>query len=89
MAHYDPETRASAFNPAAVKPLASVKRRPRVAQVGTFGERMASEARRLREQAQNAAPGLDREMLLRKAGQTETAAHINEWLSSPRVMSPK
>jgi hypothetical protein len=45
--------------------------------------------RRLEEQAKTMAPGKDREMLLRKAGQTKTAAHINEWLSSPGLMSPK
>jgi hypothetical protein len=28
-------------------------------------------------------------MLLRKARQAETAAHISEWLSSPGLASPK
>lgn len=55
----------------------------------TFDERMASEAQRLEEMAKKMAPGKDREMLLRKARQTRTAVHINEWLSSPGLLSPK
>ncbi|KJC56650.1 hypothetical protein UP10_33690 [Bradyrhizobium sp. LTSPM299] len=58
-------------------------------QTATFDERMASEAQRLKKQAKTLAPGRDREMLLRKARQIETAVHISEWLSSPGLMSPK
>ncbi|WP_044591476.1 hypothetical protein [Bradyrhizobium sp. LTSPM299] len=65
------------------------KRRPRIVQTATFDERMASEAQRLKKQAKTLAPGRDREMLLRKARQIETAVHISEWLSSPGLMSPK
>jgi hypothetical protein len=75
--------------PSAPKAKTRLKRRPRTAQTATLDERMASEARRLEEQAKTMAPGKDREMLLRKARQTKTAAHINEWLSSPGLMSPK
>jgi hypothetical protein len=86
--------RTSALAIAAVEFSASeaktrLKRRPRTAQTATFDERMATEAQRLEEQARTMAPGKDREMLLRKARQTKTAAHINEWLSSPGLMSPK
>jgi hypothetical protein len=66
-----------------------IKRRPRTVKTATFDERLASEAKRLEAQAKTMAPGKDREMLLRKARQTRTAAHINEWLSSPGLMSPK
>ena len=31
----------------------------------------------------------EREMLLRKARQAETAMHINDWLSSPGLQAPK
>ena len=65
------------------------KRRSRTTHTATFDERMASEAQRLEEQARTMAPGRDRDILLRKARQTKTAAHINEWLSSPGLMSPK
>jgi hypothetical protein len=86
--------RASALVNAEGEPPASeaktrLKRRSRTAQTATFDERMAREAQRLEEQAKTMAHGKDREMLLRKARQTKTAAHINEWLSSPGLMSPK
>jgi hypothetical protein len=66
-----------------------VKRRSRIKQTGTFQERMLREARRLSVQANKMAPGRDRELLLRKARQAETAAHINDWLTSPGLASPK
>jgi hypothetical protein len=68
---------------------AVVKKRPRTVHTATFEDRMTSEIRRLEEQARTLVPGKDREMLLRKARQTRTALHINEWLSSPGLMSPK
>jgi hypothetical protein len=67
---------------------ATLKRR-RTIRNATFSERMANEAQRLEEQAQRMAPGKDREMILRKLRQTKTAAHINEWLSSPGLVPPK
>ena len=91
----DPITlRASALAIAATEPSASeaptrLKRRTRTPQTTTLNERMASEAKRLEAQAKTMAPGKDREMLLRKARQAKTAAHINEWLSSPGLTSPK
>ena len=86
--------RASALASAAVEVTASgaktrLKRRPRTVHTATFDERMASEAQRLEETAKKMAPGKDREMLLRKARQARTAVQINEWLSSPGLMSPK
>jgi hypothetical protein len=86
--------RASALVRAVGEPPASeakthLKRRSRTAQTTSFDERLASEAKRLEAQARKMAPGRDREMLLRKAGQTRIAAHINEWLSSPGLMPPK
>jgi hypothetical protein len=85
---------ASALVCAVGKPPASaaktrLKRRSRTFQTATFDERLSSEAKRLEEQANAMPPGDDREMLLRKARQTKTAAHINEWLSSPGLMPPK
>ena len=32
---------------------------------------------------------IEREELLRKARQAETASHVNEWLSSPGLQPPK
>ena len=55
----------------------------------TFPERLSQEAEQLREQTEAMPPGNEREELLRKARQAETASHINEWLSSPGLQSPK
>jgi hypothetical protein len=52
-------------------------------------ERLAHEAERLRQQAQAMPFGPDREELLRRARQAETAAHVDQWLSSPGLQPPK
>jgi hypothetical protein len=49
-------------------------------------QRMAGEAR---EAAGRLPDGQQRDALLRKARQAETAAHLNEWLSSPGLQSPR
>jgi hypothetical protein len=55
----------------------------------SFDERLAAEAQRLKEQAKSLPAGRDRETLLRKARQSETAAHINGWLMSPGLTPPR
>ena len=66
------------------------KRRTPVKQIATFEERLADEARRCKRAAENQPPGsMARELLLRRARQAETASHINDWLSSPGLASPK
>jgi hypothetical protein len=56
----------------------------------TFQQRLAAEAMRFKEAAENERPGtMARELLLRRARQAETASHINEWLNSPGLTSPK
>jgi hypothetical protein len=54
----------------------------------TFPDRMAEEAERFRQEAETKPPGQERDDLLRKARQAETAAHIDEWLSSPGLKGP-
>ena len=49
-------------------------------------QRMAGEAR---EAAERLPDGQQRDALLRKARQAETAAHMNQWLSSPGLQSPR
>jgi hypothetical protein len=41
-----------------------------------------------KREAQKLPPGIERELLLRKA-QLETASHMNEWLSSPGLRQPR
>jgi hypothetical protein len=56
----------------------------------TFEERLLEEARRFREAAEEQPPGSTaRELLLRRARQAETASHMDDWLSSPGLASPK
>jgi hypothetical protein len=46
-------------------------------------ERLAQEAERLRQEAKGTPPGIERERMIRRARQAETALHFNDWLSSP------
>ncbi|MCP3397844.1 hypothetical protein NLM25_12870 [Bradyrhizobium sp. CCGB01] len=64
-------------------------RRRRFKQIETLETRLAAEAMRLREEARNASPGIERERLLRKARQCETGSHVSEWLRSPGLQPPK
>jgi hypothetical protein len=67
-----------------------MQQRPRFKRtILSFDERLAREARRVREQAKTMPPGIERESLLRKLRQTETALHVNEWLTSRRLQPPK
>ena len=54
----------------------------------TFPDRLAKEAERFRQEAETTPPGQKRDDLLRKARQAETAAHLDEWLSSPGLKGP-
>jgi hypothetical protein len=52
-------------------------------------KRLTDEASRLRKEAQGTPPGIERERLLRKARQTETAARMQEWVTSRGLQPPK
>ena len=56
--------------------------------IKTFQEMLVEEAQRFREEAEKLAPGLARELLLRRARQAESASHVDDWLSSPGLKSP-
>jgi hypothetical protein len=64
-------------------------KRRRIKQTLSLEERLAVQARRLREEAQKAFPGSERETLLRRARQAETGSHISEWLRSPGLKPPQ
>ena len=55
----------------------------------SFEERLANQARELRDQAKTLPPGAEHDELIRKARQTETASHMSEWLNSPGLQPPK
>lgn len=64
------------------------QQRRRFKQEKSLEERLAEEAKRLREEAKLLPPGAVREATLRKARQTQTASHMSEWLSSPGLQPP-
>ena len=52
-------------------------------------DRLAAESRRLRDAAKRTDSIIERERLIRKARQAETASHISEWLRSAELQPPK
>jgi hypothetical protein len=53
------------------------------------GEQLSREAQNLRKQAEGMPPGIQRDELLRKARQADTASQINDWISSPGQQPPE
>jgi hypothetical protein len=65
------------------------RQRKRVKHTATFEERLAEEVIKFKQAAEQQPPGsMARELLLRRARQAETAAHINAWLRSPGLRPP-
>lgn len=63
--------------------------RRRFKPIDTLEERLAQEAKRLRDEAKLLRPGAARDDLVRKARQAETGSHISGWLRSPSLQPPK
>jgi hypothetical protein len=61
----------------------------RIANTRSFAPRLAEVAVKLKEKAKTLPIGKERENLLRRARQTETASDMNEWLRSPGLQPPK
>jgi hypothetical protein len=55
----------------------------------TFEENIAAERAKLVAQAAKLKPGPRLDALLKKMRQLDTAANMNEWLSSPGLQPPK
>ena len=65
-------------------------RRRRVKQNTSLDEHLAEQARQIRTQAEALPHGSkEREGLVRRARQADTASHMNEWLTSPGLQPPK
>jgi predicted RNase H-related nuclease YkuK (DUF458 family) len=62
--------------------------RRRFRQTTSLEQRLAEEARRLREQAKKLPRGPDRERLLRKAREDEMVAQMTGWITSPGLQPP-
>jgi hypothetical protein len=54
----------------------------------TLFERLLEEKKRLELDLEQTEPGSARNKLTDKLRQVDTAAHINEWLSSPGLRAP-
>jgi hypothetical protein len=65
------------------------KKRNRRKPTKSTSERLLEAAAEARLQASLLPPGRLRHELLRKAREAETAANLNEWLTSPGLRPPK
>ena len=66
-----------------------MQQRKRIKQTMSLEERLAEEARRLREEAESLPHGSVRDAALRRARQAETGSHMSEWLTSPGLRPPE
>jgi hypothetical protein len=64
-----------------------MQRRP-VQQAVPFELRLEEHAKRLRQEAASTPSGVEREEIIRKARQAETASHIHQWVSSKGLRPP-
>ena len=55
----------------------------------TIEQKWLEQSEAAKKEAQNLPYGREREALVRKARQLETASQINQWLSSPGLQPPK
>jgi hypothetical protein len=55
----------------------------------TLQDRIVAWAEEVRAQAAELPPGPDRDMLLKKVRQAETALHLEDWANSPGLQPPK
>jgi hypothetical protein len=60
----------------------------RLKQIESFEERLAEDAKRLREEAKLFPPGAARDRTLREARQAETGSHVSAWLGSSGIPQP-
>ena len=60
-----------------------IVRRHRFKQTSPLSERLESLARLARDRAAGAAPGVEREQLLKRAREAERAMQIDQWLTAP------
>jgi hypothetical protein len=57
--------------------------------IDPLDENLSEQAARLRKEARGTPPGVERDKLLRRARQLETAAHLREWVASPGLRSSR
>ena len=64
-------------------------KRRRFKQSQSLKQRLQSFAQDARARAAGLPPGIERDPLLRKAREADTASHIEEWVNSSSLQSPK
>jgi hypothetical protein len=69
--------------------LTVVLQRRHFSQATTLDESLDEQAKRLRKEAQGTQPGVKRDLLIRRARQVETAAHMRDWVTSPALQPPE
>ena len=69
------------------KERAMIKRR-RFKQATSLAERLMENAEQLRQQLVELPPGPERDSLVKRIRQSETASHIENWLRSPGLRPP-
>ena len=62
--------------------------RRRLKQSAPLKDRLAEWADDLRAQAQKLPPGAERDALLKKLRQADTASHLDDWANSPGLQPP-
>jgi hypothetical protein len=63
--------------------------RRRFKQTQSLAERLVQDVEYLKVQLASMPPGPERDHLVRRIRQNETAAHIDQWLSSPGLQPPQ
>lgn len=63
-------------------------KRRRAKQTQSLQNRLATWAEEVREQAAKLPPGPERDILLKKLRQADTASHLEDWANSPGLQPP-
>ena len=66
-----------------------IKRRTRIKQNLPLKERLFAFAMEVRQKAAELPAGIERDDLLRRARQADTASHLDEWVNSSGLQPPK
>ena len=64
-------------------------KRRRFKQTMSLQDRLSTWANSMREQADKLRPGPQRDTLLKKVRQADTASHLNEWTTSRGLQPPR
>jgi hypothetical protein len=63
--------------------------RRRFKQTLSLQDRLNAWAAQVREQAEKLPPGSERDALLKKVRQADTASHLEDWANSPGLQPPR